>query len=98
MSRYLKFVQGLKVSPSREVTVLCGVVAGDVSTTTGQNLHMIRLETGLDPLGSRATVVKVAILSRVQEVPELDTWRLQYLCKLPRPGERPTMSARTLTS
>ena len=61
---------------------MCGVAAGDVSTTTGQNLHMIRLETGLDPLGSRATVVKVAILSRVQEVPELDTWRVEYLGKL----------------
>ena len=42
LSRYLKFVQGLKMSPSREVTVMCGVVEGDVTTTTGQNLDLIR--------------------------------------------------------
>ena len=47
LSRYLKFVQGLKVGPFREVTVMCGVVARDASTSTGQNLNMIRLETGL---------------------------------------------------
>ena len=82
LSRYLKFVQGLKMSPSREVTVMCGVVEGDVSTTTGQNLDLIRRETGLDPPASSATRVKAAILSRVQEVPALDTWRLEYLGKL----------------
>ena len=82
LSRYLKFVQGLKMSPSREVTVMCGVVEGDVTTTTGQNLDLIRRETGLDPPASSATRVKAAILSRVQEVPALDTWRLEYLGKL----------------
>ena len=82
LSRYLKFVQGLKMSPSREVTVMCGVVEGDVTTTTGQNLDLIRRETGLDPPASSATRVKAAILSRVQKVPELDTWRLENLGKL----------------
>ena len=81
LSRFFQFVQGLRVSPSRKVTVMCGVAAGDVSTTTGQNLHMIRLETGLDPLASQPAMVKAAILSRVQEVPELDTWGVEYLGK-----------------
>ena len=41
-ARYIKFVRGLKMSPSKEVSVMCGVVAGDINTTTGQNLNVIR--------------------------------------------------------
>ena len=33
-TRYVKFVKGLQASPSMEVAVLCGVVSGDVRSTT----------------------------------------------------------------
>ena len=35
-----------------------GVVAGDVNTTTDQNMNLIRLETGLDPLTSSLVTLK----------------------------------------
>ena len=49
LSRYMMFVKGLRASPSVEVAILCGVVAGDVRTTTGSNLNMLFWETGLSP-------------------------------------------------
>ena len=61
---------------------MCGVVAGDVNTTTGQNLHVIRWETGLDPLATSLAKMKEVIGSRLATVPEEDGWRLQYLGKL----------------
>ena len=42
LSRYTKFVRGLRTSLSTEVSAMFGVVAGDVSTNTGQNLNLIR--------------------------------------------------------
>ena len=81
-ARYIKFVRGLKMSPSMEVSVMCGVVAGDINTTTGQNLSVIRWETGLDPLTASLVKMKAAIGNRLAEVPGEDVWRLQYLCKL----------------
>ena len=80
----MKLVRGLSmmVSPSMEVSEMCGVVAGDVNTTTGQNLSVIRWETGLDPLTASLVKMKAAIVNRLAEVPGEDVWRLQYLCKL----------------
>ena len=85
LARYMKFVRGLMVSPSMEVSVMCGVVAGDVNTTTGHNLNVIRLETGLDPLATSFVKLKEVIGSRLATLP--DGWRLQL-----------TMRERTLTS
>ena len=82
MSRYVKFARGLRLSPAREVSVMFGVVAGDVSTTTGNNLNTIRLETGLDPLACSLVKVKAELGGRVVAVPEGDVWRVKYLGKL----------------
>ena len=81
-NRYVKFVRGLELSPSREVSVMFGVVAGDVRTTTGQNLNNIRLETGLDPLACSLVKVKAELGSRLEAVPDGDVWRVKYLGKL----------------
>ena len=82
LSRYVKFARGLKLSPSMEVSVMFGVVAGDACTTTGQNLNMIRLETGLDPLACSLVKLKEELGGRVVAVPDGDVWRLKYLGKL----------------
>ena len=82
LSLYVKFVRGLKLGPSREVSVMFGVVAGDVRTTTGQNLNIIRLETGLDPLACSLVKVKAELGSRLEAVPDGDVWRVKYLGKL----------------
>ena len=81
-ARYIKFVRGLKASPSMEVSVMFGVVAGDVTSTTGKNLYVLRWETGLDPLATSLVKMKTAIWSKVAEVPVDDVWRLEYLGKL----------------
>ena len=59
-----------------------GVVAGDVSTSTGQNLDLIRWETGLDPLSSSLVELKAALATGVPSVPVMDGWRVDYLGKL----------------
>ena len=40
LSRFAKFLKGVRNSPSKEVRVMCGVVAGDVQTTTGININI----------------------------------------------------------
>ena len=82
LARYVKFVRGLKVSPSVEVSVMFGVVAGDVTTTTGRNLNTIRLETGLDPLASSLVNIKEELGNNKLAVPDEDVWRMRYLAKL----------------
>ena len=82
LSRYVKFARGLKFSPSMEVSVMFGVVAGDVSTTTGQNLNTIRSETGLDPLACSLVKVREELAGRLVAVPVGDVWRVKYLGKL----------------
>ena len=37
LARYSKFVKGLRVSSSKEVTIMCGVVGNDVQSTTCHN-------------------------------------------------------------
>ena len=58
------------------------VVAGDVTTTTGKNLYVLRSETGLDPLATSLVKMKAAVWSRVVAVPVDDVWRLEYIGKL----------------
>ena len=64
------------MSPSMELSVMCGVVAGDINTTTGQNLNVIRWETGLDPLTASLVKMKEAIGNRLAVVPGEDIWGL----------------------
>ena len=42
LSRFVKFVKGLKASPSVEVAVMSGVVDRDIRSITGSNLEFLR--------------------------------------------------------
>ena len=81
-SRYVKYLDGLRTSPSKEVRVMFGVASGDVRTTTGRNIQVLRTETGLDPLSSSGRQLKAVLVSRLPSVPERDLWRTKYLAGL----------------
>ena len=72
-ARYIKFVRGLKASPSMEVSVVYGVVAGDVTTTTSKNLYVLRSETGLDPLATGLVKMKAVYCLDRQSVQQLES-------------------------
>ena len=82
LSRYTKFIAGLHSSPSMEVSIMSRVVAGDVRTTTGLNLRLIMMETGVEPTSSSAARVKAALVTNRSPTPDCDRWRLRYLAKL----------------
>ena len=83
LARYIKFVKGLRASPSMEVAVLCGVVSGDVQTTTGSNLNLIRLETERNIMACSLDKVRAELGRKMAApVPDSDVWRLGYLAKL----------------
>ena len=69
-------------NPSLEVSILVHLVGRDIRTTTGNNLHLIRDLTGLDPWSCTSRLVKEELVNSVKEVPAQDMWRLPYLCKL----------------
>ena len=82
LAKYVKFFRSLRESPSMEVSVLSHIVARDVRTTTGNNLHLIRDMTGLDPWSCLGNQVKKVLGEKLAEVPQQDSWRLLYLEKL----------------
>ena len=62
--------------------MLAHIVARDVRTTTGSNLHLIRNMTGLDPWSCLGIQVKKVLGEGLAEVPQQDKWRLLYLERL----------------
>ena len=82
LSRFVKFVKGLKASPSVEVAVMCGIVEKDIRSVTGSNLEYLRWETGMDPLGNALAKVKEALGRKKATIPEDEKWRVGYLGKL----------------
>ena len=61
---------------------MCGVLAGDVQTTTGSNVRLLQMETGLDPFTATSEAIKKILVSRLPGVPDRDKWRLGYLTNL----------------
>ena len=82
LARYVTFLKSLRKSPSKEVSVLVHLVGRDVRTTTGNNLHLLRELTGLDPWCCTSREVKKVLVERLSAVPEQDLWRVPYLGKL----------------
>ena len=82
ITRYIKFVAGLRSSPSMEVAEMFGVASNDVRTTTGRNLRLLKLDSGLDTLTSSSVKVKAVMSGKLVPVPDRDVWRLGYLAKL----------------
>ena len=62
--------------------MLCGVVAGDVQSVTGRNLHLLRQETGANVLNISQMMVKEALGQKKAIVPSEEAWRVGYLGKL----------------
>ena len=58
LTRFVKYFQSLLVAPSHEVRTVALLVARDLRTTTGKNLHLVRQETQLDPWTVKPSVIK----------------------------------------
>ena len=82
LARYVKYLKSLRSSPSMEVVVLANLVARDVRTTTGANLHYVREVTGMDPWNCSPKDVKEVMVEKLSEMPDQDRWRLPYLGRL----------------
>ena len=83
LARYGGFFQGLRKSPSYEVTVMAGLAGRDVRTTTGGNLSLLRELSGLDPWVFGSCRLKEELIkSDRKEVPVLDQWSVPYLSSL----------------
>ena len=82
LARYVTFLKALRKSPSKEVSVLVNIVGRDIRTTTGNNLHLVRDLTGLDPWSCSSGQVKKVLGDRLSKVPAQDMWRLGYPVKL----------------
>ena len=77
--RYVKFFHKLRKSNSAPVKFLANVVARDIRSTTGKNLHLIESESGLDPWTASEESVREAL--KRTPVPAQDMWRLPLLCQ-----------------
>ena len=89
LARYVKYLSSLRSSPSMEVVVLANLVARDVRTTTGANLHFVREMTGLDPWSCSPKDVKKVMSEKLAELPDQDKCWLPYPARLLRErGER----------
>jgi hypothetical protein len=77
--RYVKFFHKLRKSKSAPVQFLVNIVARDIRSTTGRNLHLLQTETGLDPWSTSENKFKEAVLR--EPVPAEDIWRLPLLCQ-----------------
>ena len=82
LSRYVTFLQSLRRSPSKEVSVLVHIVGRDMRTTTGSNANLVRELSGLDPWSCQSSQVKKVMGERLVHIPEQDMWRLAFLGKL----------------
>ena len=82
IARYVRYMQALRKSPSMEVVVLANLVARDMRTTTGGNLHHIREVTRLDPWTCSSREVRSVLAETMVDMDDQDRWRLPYLGRL----------------
>ena len=61
---------------------MCGVVSGDVRTTTGRNIWYLKQQSGLDPLNCGSSNMKTVLSNNLVCIPDLDRWRVRYLARL----------------
>ena len=68
---------------SYEVVVLANIVGRDVRSTTGSNLKLLEKSSGLNPWIYSSARLKMELIENEKvEVPNQDSWRVSYLCKL----------------
>jgi hypothetical protein len=80
LGRYPAFFQRMAWGPSREVTILAELAAGDKRTVTAGNLVHVSALTGLDCATAGWLDLKAAL--PVKEVPDCEKWRLGLLDSL----------------
>ena len=78
----MTFLRSLRESCSKEVSVLVHLVGRDIRTTTGNNLHLVKDLSGLDPWSCTSKEVKKKLAERIKLAPDQDLWRIPYLSKL----------------
>ena len=76
-SQYIRFVQRLPKSVSKEVRILQSIVKNDVRSVTGKNCLMLSQEFSIDPL--TVSPGMFIDLYKNYAVPEQDTWRIPLL-------------------
>ena len=76
MARYVTFLRSLRESCSKEVSVLVHLVGRDIRTTTGNNLHLVKDLSGLDPWSCTSKEVKKKLAERIKLAPDQDLWRI----------------------
>ena len=69
-------------SPCREVNILARVVARDIRSNTARNLRLLETESAGLTWAAPVRKVREALASRESAVPELDSWRIEYLGRL----------------
>ena len=82
VSRFVNFFRSLLKSQSTEVKVVASIVARCARSITGRNLKNIQLETKMDPWREEAWKIRQSV--KLEEVPDREGWRVQYLAKLIR--------------
>ena len=82
LARYVTFLRSLRESCSKEVSVLVHLVGRDIRTTTGNNLHLVKDLSGLDPWSCTSKEIKEKLAERIKLAPDQDLWRIPYLSKL----------------
>ena len=83
LARYGGFFRGLRTSPSHEVRVMANLAARDIRSTTGKNLRVLEVASGLDPWVYGSARLKEELMEKeLVEVPPTDQWRSRYLTSL----------------
>ena len=80
LGRYPAFYRRLLDSSSKEVRAMASLAAGWAQTVTARNLAHLQNLTNLNPLWDSLQQLKRAL--PVQQVPEVESWRLGLLDKL----------------
>ena len=93
LSRYGKFMKGLRLSISKEVRVLFNLVARDLQTNTAKNIKLVEgvSETNLWTVG-QSKLKKELHSNQLVDIPIRDKWRLIYLSSLLRQHQEASLN------
>ena len=78
--QYVRFFQKLLLSTSPEISMMANIVGRDMGSVTGNNLHNLETEFGVDPWQCSPEQLKQVY--KLYEVPDVEKWRLPLLEKL----------------
>ena len=83
LTRYSKFFKSLRTSTSKEVATMANLASRDIQTTTGKNLRLVEMASGLSAWVTSGDKLKEAIKSmETVQVELVNRWRIPLLDKL----------------